>query len=369
MKKVIMFASSHLIGLTSQLTEQSYGINKKIGSNLLIISGEKEQYPGLVDKIKANKVNHITIKGLDEHRDFLKLAKEFKKCVEQFNPEIVHARTNWQLAIAATVRFFLKKKYSIIYTIHGYRHNYLIRSIIARYLIGLALYLFADLIITPSSFLRSKFSFLGGRNKILFIGVDDDFFIEYNPPSFESTKRLIFPGEFRQGKNQDLLIRAIRGYIDKTNDGDIELYLPGKGEKLESCKSLCRELKLENKVFFPGFLTRDKMLDLYLKCQFAVIPTNIETFGHCITEPYVLGRVVISRHVGVADDIIVHGKTGFLYNTEDELLETLLRVLPDKEKCSLVSRDAFNGRDVFRWDNICRQYLQLIDRITYTSEV
>jgi glycosyltransferase involved in cell wall biosynthesis len=98
-------------------------------------------------------------------------------------------------------------------------------------------------------------------------------------------------------------------------------------------------------------------------CQFALIPTNYETFGLCISEPYVLGRVVISRRVGVAEDVIAHGANGFLFKTKGELLELLVKVLPDKEKCALVSKKAFEGRDIFRWDNITQKYLSLIEKL------
>jgi glycosyltransferase involved in cell wall biosynthesis len=306
-------------------------------------------------------VNHAIINGLDEHKNFSSLVREFAEYVDQFKPDVVHANMNWQLLIAVAVKYLYGKKYSIVYTVHGYRHNYRFRSIIARYLIGLGLHLFANRIITPSSFLKSKFSFLGQKNRLLFIGADESFFVEYKPPSFDTTKRVIFPAEFREGKNQDLLIRVIKKYINKTGDTNIELYLPGTGEKLEDCKALSKALGLEDKVFFPGFIDRSQMLKYYLTSQFAIIPSNVETFGNCIAEPYVLGRVIISRHVGVADDIIVQGETGFLYSTEEELLKTLFDVLPDRDKCSSVSRNAFSGRDVFRWDNICRDYLKLID--------
>jgi glycosyltransferase involved in cell wall biosynthesis len=247
---------------------------------------------------------------------------------------------------------------------HGYRHNYRFRSFLARMLIGAALLMFADRVITPSSFLKRQFRFLKDRNEVIFIGEDEELFKECPLPSFSGTKRLIFPAEFRTGKNQDSLIKVIKKYIEATGDNDIELYLPGKGEKLDECRHLVERLDLARNVIFPGFQNRSEMLRLYMKCQFAVVPTNIETFGHCIVEPFVLGRVVISRHVGVADDIIDHGKTGFLYDSADDLLELLLRIMHDSELCRVVSANAYGQRHQFRWDLICIKHTELVfDRI------
>lgn len=361
MKKVIFFTSSHRIGLTGLLAEAACFLNKERGKTFLFISGEREQFPGLFDKLRHNNVSHEKIPGLDDHKDLFRIIKEFNLLVDQFKPGIVHAQTNWQFVIVVMTKVLHRQHFSIFYTVHGYRHNYRWRSIAARYIIGLGLYLFADKIITSSSFLKNKFSFLKGRNAIIFLGFDDNSLSECDPPAFNGMKRMIFPGEFREGKNQDVLIRVLKKYIEKTGDNDVQLYLPGEGKKLTNFKRLVSQLGMEQKVFFPGFLARNQMIELYRKCQFAVVPSNVETFGLCIIEPFVLGRVVISRHVGVADDVITHGENGFLYDTTEELVELLIKVLPDEEKCARVARKAFDGRDVFRWSNLTERYLALID--------
>jgi glycosyltransferase involved in cell wall biosynthesis len=151
--------------------------------------------------------------------------------------------------------------------------------------------------------------------------------------------------------------------MDRTGDDDVELYLPGQGEKLEHCKSLCRKLGIEAKVHFPWFIDRAEILRLYMLCQYAVIPTNVETFGLCITEPFMLGRVVISRHVGVADDLITEGETGFFFENEKDLLQVLEHLFCDTEKCKHVSKNAYENRGVLSWEQICDRYLQTIDSL------
>jgi glycosyltransferase involved in cell wall biosynthesis len=133
------------------------------------------------------------------------------------------------------------------------------------------------------------------------------------------------------------------------------------GYKLEECKSLTKRLGLENKVYFPGLLTPNELLQCYRTCQIALVPTNTETFGYCIAEPYILGKVVISRRTGISEDIIIPGETGFLFDTEEELLEILIDILPDKERSAYVANNAFKNRDIFRWDNICEKYLRMIN--------
>ncbi|MCX5869801.1 MAG: glycosyltransferase family 4 protein [Deltaproteobacteria bacterium] len=357
---ILCFTSSHKIGLTGQLTEQAIAFSKIPAASFTFLSGEKEQFPGLFNRLDQAQSPYVTIAGLDDHADYGRLVTEFKSLVEAAVPDWVTVSTNWQLAIAVSARLLSRRNFKILYIMNGYRHNYRFRSIIARFLIGTGLYLFADDVITPCSFLKNKFNFLGSKNKIVFIGEDDALFDSHPPPDFHETKRLVFPGEFRTGKNQDMLIRAVKRYIEKTGDTDIELYLPGKGERLEECKALCRKLGLQDKVHFPGFINRTEMLNLYLICQYALVSSNVETFGHCIVEPFILGRVVITRHVGVADDIIRHEETGFFFNDENDLVELLLHILPDQHLCAKVAANARKERDQFRWENICQQYFDLV---------
>ena len=360
MKRIIFFTSSHKIGLTGQLTEQALCFSKMGQGEFLFISGENEQFPGLFKKLEQHKVQRTTITGIDEHADFFRLVRKFRNVAAKFRPDFVTVHTNWQLVIAAFARILFGFDYSLVYVIHGYRHNYRFRSIIARILIGTALYIFSDHVIAPSGFLKKQFGFLKEKIKVIFIGEDSNLFDDYSLPSFSGTQRFIFAGMFRPGKNQELLIRVLKQYIDKSGNRDVELYLPGKGELLDDCRALARELGIEKKVFLPGFLNRAEMLALYLRCQFAFAPTNVETFGHCIVEPFVLGRVVLTRHIGVADDIIRHGETGFFFYTERDLLDLLLKVLPDHELCAHVAVNARQAREPFRWEEVCQAHFDLI---------
>lgn len=357
---IIFFTSSHKIGLTAQLTEQAISFSKVPGTRFTFLSGEKEQFPGLFNRLNQCHVPHVTIAGLDDHADFARLVTEFKSLAAATVPDWITVHTNWQLAIAVTARLISREKYKILYIMHGYRHNYRFRSIIAMALIGTGLALFADAVITPCTFLKNKFSFLGTKNKVIFIGEDEALFDDHQLPDFTGIKRLVFPGEFRIGKNQGMLMRSVKRYIELCGDKKIELFLPGKGERLEECKALCRELGLEGNVHFPGFINRSEMLNLYLQCQYALVSSNVETFGHCIVEPFILGRVVITRHVGVADDIIRQGETGFFFNGENDLVELLLRILPNQTLCASVAANALKERDQFRWATICQQHFDLV---------
>lgn len=364
MRKVIATTSSYEIGLTGLLTEQALTISEQCEpGQFLFLSGEGEQYRGLFEKLREHAVRNEAISGFDHHYQLLRLVKVFSEYASAFKPDIVHVNTNWQLIIAVLAKALCGQSYKIIYTIHGYRHNFPFRAIWAKCAISALLYLFADRVIAPSSFLKRQFSILARKTDILFIGVDRAFLGAYVPLALGGPKKMVFAGAFREGKNQEWLIRALKRYVQATGDFEVELYLPGDGVRRIACMRLCEELGVEDKVVFPGYLDREKMLECYRMCQFALIPSNVETFGQCISEPLSLGRIVLSRRVGVAEDVIIDGKTGYFFDTEEELLQVFLKVLPNSSAWEAVSRAAYNCRHVFDWTPICCRYLNMIERV------
>ena len=361
MKKVLYCTSSHQIGLTSLLTDQACSLVRYAPERFLFVSGEKEQLPGLFEKLRQSGAHYAAIDGFDDHSNFFELAEKLNSLVEEFQPDIIHVQTNWQLAIAVYAKYRHWHSYSLFYTLHGYRHNYAFRSVFALTVIGVSLSLFVDKVYVSSTFLKNKFRLLKNKIEILFLGVDEEFFGQATslPPLIE--KGMIFPGEFRPGKNQSMIIRAVKQYIDTTGDRSVTLYLPGAGKKLEACKELARSLGVEKNVVFPGFVDRRQLLALYQRCHCAIVPTNSETFGLSIVEPFVLGRVVISRKVGIAGDILLNAYNGFLFDTEAELVEKLLLIFGDERLMHQVAQRTSEGREAFRWENITRQYLQSVD--------
>jgi UPF0755 protein len=87
---------------------------------------------------------------------------------------------------------------------------------------------------------------------------------------------------------------------------------------------------------------------LYLESNIGVIASSSETFGQSIVEPFVLGRCVISTHVGVADDILKDGimypLEGYIYpetyfvTEEDPSLESITAMILKKMDEELTAR-------------------------------
>lgn len=358
MKNLLFFTSDYQIGISALLTDQLLSMHNS-GINVTAVGGENEQEHGLTELLQQNKIRFAQITGLDAHNDFIRLVKRVTQIVIQDSIDIIHVQNNWQLAIAFAVKcqLFLKRKVAIIYTLHGFRHNSPIKSRIAQVVIGSALLISANHIICMTEYLRKKFKLLSYKISIIPLGVKDNYFLDnYKPPTTEKLK-LIFPAQFRHGKNQDLILRAFNHYIKQNGDTNSTLTLPGNGPLIDNMKDLSKSLGIENQVFFPGLLSKDEIKRLYLDSNIAIVASNSETFGQSIVEPFVLGRCVVSTPVGIAPEIIIDGENGYIYSSEYELAAVLSNLQYNRECLVKIGHNNFRNREKFSWHSITTLYI------------
>ncbi len=358
MKKIIQFVSSHRIGVTGQLVSQAEASLAVGGAAWVFVSGEKEQYPGLAERLRRAGAVHLTIPGLDDHRGGARLMRALAAVIAQHRPDYVSTHTNWQLALTAAAGAARGRRPRIVYTIHGYRHNHPVRAVAARAMIATLLRICAFRVIAPSTFVARRFGFVADRISVIPIGEGELIHQDVPEPDFQAPPRIIFAGEFRSGKNQELLVRALKSYRERSGETDARLVLPGRGERLEACRALAARLGLGDHVEFPGFLAPREVLSCYRGCQYAVVATNVETFGHCIVEPLLLGRLVLCRRVGVAEDVIRHGENGFFFDTESELVDLMCAIGARRAELPAIARRARECRPLFRWERIVQRQLQ-----------
>ena len=357
--KIIQVASSHKMGLTNQETQLALAYSGISELDVLVVTGKNEQYEGCFELLKSKGVANKVIKGFDVHHNFLRLVKELLDIVNEFNPDIVTVNTNWQLAIVGIANILCKNKFKLIYTVHGFRHNSPFKSMIARYLIGLLLMLFADLINAPTTYVKNKYLLLRRKIVCIPLGEDNVFFLHSISPDFSKPFNFLFAGVFRAGKNQAMLVEAFADYLKISKNSESMLYLPGEGELRPNAMKIAKDLGVANRVVFPGQLNRQEMLKMYEQCQVAIVPTNEETFGHCIAEPLVLSRIVISRSIGLAPDYIVDGENGFFFEGKNELIRCMLKVHSmNQHDLQKISKSARVTGKSFRWDNIALRHLK-----------
>ena len=82
-------------------------------------------------------------------------------------------------------------------------------------------------------------------------------------------------------------------------------------------KSLIKKYKLEDKVFFTGFLNEEQICKQYLKANLFVCPSAIENSPNSLGEAQLLGMPFLSSYVGGAPDMVNDISTDLLYRFEE----------------------------------------------------
>lgn len=363
--KLLYFCSDYMIGLTQAQTEQIEHLCKENSIDLYCVSSENEQETGLHDRIKKTGANINIIKGLDEHKNFKVLSLQIKELIRKYNITHVNVQNNWQLGLLAYLKPQLKFK--LIYTIHGYRHNHPLKAALAIGAIGGGLLMFTDRVISMSDYVSKKFWFLGYKTDRVFYMMNKPEYTKNENKIATDSLQMVFPAQFRQGKRQEILVAALKRYIDKTGDNSAILHLPGGGPTLPKIKAIVKEYRLEDNVRFYGKISLNEVLALYEKTNIALCSSNVETYGRCIAEPFMLGRCVITQKTGVAGDIIRHGENGYFFKNVKDLTDILIKLHENPGLISKTANQAFEDRKIFFPKNVMETYLKSISHAGATN--
>jgi len=124
---------------------------------------------------------------------------------------------------------------------------------------------------------------------------------------------VIAPGRIVPEKGFQYLIRAFQKV-----DRKAQLLIVGDGPFLDELKTLATRLGQSERIFFPGWLAKDHLADLYRKCSIVVLPSVApETFGMVGIEAMAHGKPVVAFDVGGISEWLKNGETGFLVPPRD----------------------------------------------------
>jgi phosphatidylinositol alpha-1,6-mannosyltransferase len=98
------------------------------------------------------------------------------------------------------------------------------------------------------------------------------------------------------------------------------LVIVGDGDDLPRVRRLARSAGVSRAVDFPGFVSRDALLDLYRRASVFALPSRGEGFGLVYLEAMAHRLPCLGSRDDAASDVIVDGATGFLVAPEDRAL-------------------------------------------------
>jgi glycosyltransferase involved in cell wall biosynthesis len=144
---------------------------------------------------------------------------------------------------------------------------------------------------------------------------------------------LLYLGRIHEIKGVDILVRAFATIVHKLDSVKLVIVGPDDGY-LAKVQALIKSLRIENKVLILGPLYGVAKLEVYVDADVYILPSRYEIFPMTILEAYACGKPVIASNVGRANELVIEGDTGLLFESENakELANKIFSLMNDIEK-------------------------------------
>ena len=183
--------------------------------------------------------------------------------------------------------------------------------------------------------------------------------------------RFVQAGRLIEKKGLPVTLRAFEVFVRQYPNAT--LTIAGEGPLLRELESLARELKIAERVSFPGFLSQQQLREIYYRSHIFLHPSqtgrdgNQEGIPNSMLEAMATGLPVFATEHGGIPEAIEHGVSGVLVPERDEfaLVETLLEAVREPRFLSGIAQ---TGADAVRKKFDLQQQAQRLDE-TYLRTI
>lgn len=133
-----------------------------------------------------------------------------------------------------------------------------------------------------------------------------------SPPPCNGGLALLQVGYFDRNKNQAMAVRAL-GELRRASVRDVSLTFVGKEVdrgQLDAIRALAESEGVAGQIRYAGFLS--DMDAAYAACDAVVVTSLVEGHPVSVLEAMRAGRAVVATPAGGVDELVEHGKTGWV---------------------------------------------------------
>ena len=161
-------------------------------------------------------------------------------------------------------------------------------------------------------------------------------------------------------------VKELEKIIEKEIFEKVEVKIYGKGRLREKLENLTKELKIEGKIKFKGFILNSEVPKAINEMDIFVIPSLEESFGVAAVEAMACEVPVIVSNADGLKEVVVDNETGFVVPKMDyRKMAEKIKVLIENDK--LKNQLSKKGRErvirLYNWDNNIEEILKIYRRI------
>jgi glycosyltransferase involved in cell wall biosynthesis len=196
----------------------------------------------------------------------------------------------------------------------------------------------------------------GVKIRTIYDGVDRRvFYPERHQPQGESKLVVFCAASFRAYKRLDVVIREAAVHPEA------EFRIAGTGEEERACRKLAAELNCDN-IQFLGHLPQPELGEQMRQADIFFFPSVLEGHPQVLLQAAASGLPCVAMG-GYHPDYVVHGSTGFLAATHEEMGNRLSELLANRELRVSMSKAAVQHATQFEWDQIARQWQGVFEEV------
>ncbi len=199
-----------------------------------------------------------------------------------------------------------------------------------------------------------------GYNEDIFKPISTDILVDslryYN---LQPKTYYLFVGTVQPRKNLERLILA----FSQLKTDDLKLVIAGtKGWLSDGIYALPKELGIEDRVKFLGYVPDQDMAALYSGAIALTFPSLFEGFGLPILEAQACGCPVITSNISSMPEIAGKGAVYVNPNSVDDIVEGMERVRREVLRVKLI-KAGFENIKIFSWEKCAAQTLKVFENL------
>jgi glycosyltransferase involved in cell wall biosynthesis len=205
-------------------------------------------------------------------------------------------------------------------------------------------------------------------NEVMVVGngVDEKVFVpKQNNNKYDKYDRyILFTGRLALRKGLFDLIECGR-YVCKKYP-DVSFIIPGKGNLSNKLQNRVREIGLQDRFKFIGFVDREELIQLYQNATVYVCPSHYEGLPTVLLEAMACGCPVVATGISGNLDVISPNKNGIMIPSKSpKKMANAVSLLLDndktREKIGLAARKTIEER--YTWDKISNVMLRCYESL------
>lgn len=256
-----------------------------------------------------------------------------KEAIKKFKPNVIHGHDIKSSILAS----LFSNKIKVISHIHA-NHENMRKFNLKTFLYSLTIKRYSKIIWVSQSALDSFFYLNKVKNKsiVLYNVIDSNaLFDNLEKDNNEYDFDLVYVGRLNYQKNPERLIRIVDDVRCKIKN--LKVAIVGDGDLKDNVKNIVKERNLNETVKFFGFMNNPYKV-LY-SSKLMIMTSRYEGTPMCALEAMTFGKPIIATITDGLADIIENDKTGFLSNSDSELVGKILEILNDEKKYTYMSNN------------------------------